>query len=156
MARPSSSATTCREPVDSVRFGTVPLADVQAIARQVCSSSRRGEGVRWGRIGTLLGASPIWKLLSLSVAGPSTGAVVLSFIQDEREIDGRFVAIHDGRDHRLQHLSTARALSTSVPSNPERDATPAGEGSDPSPPTELSMPGGLQCEDIACARSPCL
>jgi signal peptidase I len=40
--------------VDSRRFGTVPLADIQAVARQVWFSSHRGEGVRWGRIGTLL------------------------------------------------------------------------------------------------------
>jgi hypothetical protein len=32
----------------------VPLAGVQAIARQVWFSSRRGEGVPWGRIGALL------------------------------------------------------------------------------------------------------
>jgi signal peptidase I len=42
------------EAVDSRRFGTVPLADIQAVARQVWFSSHRGEGVRWGRIGTLL------------------------------------------------------------------------------------------------------
>jgi signal peptidase I len=40
--------------VDSRRFGTVPLADIQAVARQIWFSSHRGEGVRWGRIGTLL------------------------------------------------------------------------------------------------------
>ena len=40
--------------VDSRRFGTVPLADIQAVARQVWFSSHRGEGIRWGRIGTLL------------------------------------------------------------------------------------------------------
>lgn len=40
--------------VDSRRFGTVPLADIQAVARQVWFSSHRGEGVRWERIGTLL------------------------------------------------------------------------------------------------------
>ena len=40
--------------VDSRRFGTVRLADIQAVARQVWFSSHRGEGVRWGRIGTLL------------------------------------------------------------------------------------------------------
>ena len=40
--------------VDSRRFGTVPLADIQAVARQVWFSSHRGDGVRWGRIGTLL------------------------------------------------------------------------------------------------------
>lgn len=40
--------------LDSRRFGTVPLADIQAVARQVWFSSHRGEGVRWGRIGTVL------------------------------------------------------------------------------------------------------
>ncbi len=40
--------------VDSRRFGTVPLVDIQAVARQIWFSSHRGEGVRWGRIGTLL------------------------------------------------------------------------------------------------------
>jgi signal peptidase I len=40
--------------VDSRRFGTVPLADIQAIARQVWFSSHRGDGVRWRRIGQLL------------------------------------------------------------------------------------------------------
>jgi signal peptidase I len=40
--------------VDSRRFGTVPLADIQAVARQIWFSSHRGEGARWGRIGTLL------------------------------------------------------------------------------------------------------
>lgn len=40
--------------VDSRRFGTVPLADIQALARQVWFSSHPGEGVRWRRIGALL------------------------------------------------------------------------------------------------------
>ena len=40
--------------VDSRRFGTVPLADIQALARQVWFSSHPGEGVRWQRIGALL------------------------------------------------------------------------------------------------------
>lgn len=40
--------------VDSRRFGSVPLSDVIGIARQVWFSSRRGEGVRWNRIGGLL------------------------------------------------------------------------------------------------------
>ncbi|MFL5304296.1 MAG: signal peptidase I [Polyangia bacterium] len=40
--------------VDSRRFGTVPLTDIQAVARQVWFSSHRGAGVRWARIGTVL------------------------------------------------------------------------------------------------------
>ena len=40
--------------VDSRRFGTVPLADVKGIARQVFFSSGHGDGVRWNRIGRLL------------------------------------------------------------------------------------------------------
>jgi signal peptidase I len=40
--------------LDSRRFGTVPLADIQAIARQVWFSSHRGDGVRWSRIGKVL------------------------------------------------------------------------------------------------------
>jgi len=40
--------------VDSRRFGTVPLADVKAVVRQVWFSSHAGDGIRWGRIGKLL------------------------------------------------------------------------------------------------------
>lgn len=40
--------------VDSRRFGTIPLADVRGIARQVWFSSGHGDGIRWRRIGRLL------------------------------------------------------------------------------------------------------
>jgi signal peptidase I len=40
--------------LDSRRFGTVPLADIEAIARQVWFSTHRGDGVRWSRIGKVL------------------------------------------------------------------------------------------------------
>lgn len=40
--------------VDSRRFGTVPLADVKGVARQVWFSSGHGAGVRWDRIGHVL------------------------------------------------------------------------------------------------------
>jgi signal peptidase I len=40
--------------MDSRRFGTVPLADIVAVARQVWFSAHRGDGVRWDRIGKLL------------------------------------------------------------------------------------------------------
>jgi len=44
--------------VDSRRFGTVPLADVKGVARQVWFSAGRGgeygSGVRWGRVGHVL------------------------------------------------------------------------------------------------------
>jgi len=44
--------------LDSRRFGTVPLADVKGVARQVWFSIGKGgeygSGVRWGRIGRLL------------------------------------------------------------------------------------------------------
>jgi signal peptidase I len=40
--------------VDSRKFGTVPVADVKAVARQVWFSSSRGDGVRWSRLGKLL------------------------------------------------------------------------------------------------------
>ena len=40
--------------LDSRRFGTVPLADIEAIARQVWFSAHRGDGVRWSRIGKVL------------------------------------------------------------------------------------------------------
>jgi signal peptidase I len=40
--------------LDSRRFGTVPLSDVKAVARQVWFSSHAGEGVRWSRIGHVL------------------------------------------------------------------------------------------------------
>lgn len=42
------------DPTTPPQPATVPLADIQAVARQVWFSSQRGEGVRWGRIGTLL------------------------------------------------------------------------------------------------------
>jgi signal peptidase I len=37
--------------VDSREFGMVPLADVKAVARQVLLSYRKGEGLRWSRMG---------------------------------------------------------------------------------------------------------
>jgi signal peptidase I len=40
--------------VDSRRFGTVPMTDIVAIARQVWFSGHRSDGVRWGRIGKVL------------------------------------------------------------------------------------------------------
>ncbi|HET7543786.1 MAG TPA: S26 family signal peptidase [Polyangiaceae bacterium] len=40
--------------VDSRRFGTVPVADVKAVARQVWFSISR-DGVRWERLGKVLG-----------------------------------------------------------------------------------------------------
>jgi len=40
--------------VDSRTFGTIPLADVKGVARQVWFSTGRTEGVRWRRIGRLL------------------------------------------------------------------------------------------------------
>jgi len=40
--------------VDSRRFGTVPLADVKAVAQTVWYSAARGVGVRWARIGHVL------------------------------------------------------------------------------------------------------
>ena len=41
--------------VDSRRFGTVPVADVKAVARQVWFSRSAHEGVRWARLGKVLG-----------------------------------------------------------------------------------------------------
>jgi len=40
--------------LDSRRFGTVPLADVKGVARQVWFSAGHGAGVRWGRVGHVL------------------------------------------------------------------------------------------------------
>jgi signal peptidase I len=40
--------------LDSRRFGTVPLADVKGVARQVWFSAGHGSGVRWGRTGHVL------------------------------------------------------------------------------------------------------
>jgi Signal peptidase, peptidase S26 len=40
--------------LDSRRFGTVPRADIQAIARQVWFSAHRSDGVRCSRIGQRL------------------------------------------------------------------------------------------------------
>jgi signal peptidase I len=40
--------------VDSRRFGTVPIADVKAVARQVWFSRSAADGVRWSRLGKLL------------------------------------------------------------------------------------------------------
>ena len=40
--------------VDSRLFGTIPLADVKGVARQVWFSSNHADGVRWSRIGRLL------------------------------------------------------------------------------------------------------
>jgi signal peptidase I len=40
--------------VDSRRFGTVPVADVKGVARQIWFSASERDGVRWGRIGKLL------------------------------------------------------------------------------------------------------
>jgi signal peptidase I len=41
--------------VDSRRFGTVPISDVKAVARQVWFSASARDGVRWGRLGKVLG-----------------------------------------------------------------------------------------------------
>ncbi|MEO7035445.1 MAG: signal peptidase I [Polyangiaceae bacterium] len=41
--------------VDSRRFGTVPVADVEGIARQVWFSVSARDGVRWSRLGKVLG-----------------------------------------------------------------------------------------------------
>lgn len=40
--------------LDSRRFGTVPLADIKGVARQVWFSAGHGAGIRWGRIGHVL------------------------------------------------------------------------------------------------------
>lgn len=40
--------------LDSRSFGTVPLADIQAVARQIWFSAHPSDGVRWARIGHLL------------------------------------------------------------------------------------------------------
>jgi signal peptidase I len=40
--------------VDSRRFGTVPVADVKGVARQVWFSASAHDGVRWDRLGKLL------------------------------------------------------------------------------------------------------
>jgi signal peptidase I len=40
--------------VDSRRFGTVPVADVKGVARQVWFSASPRDGVRWGRLGKVL------------------------------------------------------------------------------------------------------
>ena len=40
--------------VDSRAFGTIPLADVKGVARQVWFSAGHGAGVRWGRTGHVL------------------------------------------------------------------------------------------------------
>jgi signal peptidase I len=40
--------------IDSRRFGTIPLADVKGVGRQIWFSSGPHEGVRWSRIGKLL------------------------------------------------------------------------------------------------------
>ena len=40
--------------VDSRSFGTVPIADVKGIARQVWFSSSGRDGVRWSRLGKVL------------------------------------------------------------------------------------------------------
>jgi signal peptidase I len=40
--------------VDSRRFGTVPVADVKGVARQVWFSASAQDGVRWGRLGKVL------------------------------------------------------------------------------------------------------
>jgi len=39
--------------IDSRKFGTVPLSDIKAVARQVWFSIQPGAGVRWGRMGHL-------------------------------------------------------------------------------------------------------
>jgi len=41
--------------VDSRRFGTVPVADVKAVARQIWFSVSPRDGVRWRRLGKVLG-----------------------------------------------------------------------------------------------------
>ena len=41
--------------VDSRRFGTVPVADIKGIARQVWFSASKRDGIRWARIGKVLG-----------------------------------------------------------------------------------------------------
>jgi signal peptidase I len=40
--------------LDSRRFGTIPLADVKGVARQVWFSAGHGAGIRWGRTGHVL------------------------------------------------------------------------------------------------------
>jgi len=42
--------------VDSRRFGTVPITDVKAVARQIWFSASPRDGVRWSRLGKVLGA----------------------------------------------------------------------------------------------------
>jgi len=41
--------------VDSRRFGTVPIADIKAVARQIWFSVSAHDGVRWSRLGKVLG-----------------------------------------------------------------------------------------------------
>jgi signal peptidase I len=41
--------------VDSRRFGTVPVADVKGVARQIWFSLSARDGVRWSRLGKVLG-----------------------------------------------------------------------------------------------------
>ncbi|HEY3666245.1 MAG TPA: signal peptidase I [Polyangiaceae bacterium] len=41
--------------VDSRRFGTVPVSDIKGIARQIWFSASKRDGVRWGRLGKVLG-----------------------------------------------------------------------------------------------------
>jgi len=41
--------------VDSRRFGTVPVADVKGVARQIWFSVSAQDGVRWSRLGKVLG-----------------------------------------------------------------------------------------------------
>ena len=41
--------------VDSRRFGTVPIADIKAVARQIWFSVSARDGVRWSRLGKVLG-----------------------------------------------------------------------------------------------------
>ena len=41
--------------VDSRRFGTVPIADVKGVARQIWFSVSAQDGVRWSRLGKVLG-----------------------------------------------------------------------------------------------------
>jgi len=41
--------------IDSRRFGTVPIADVKGVVRQIWFSRSAHDGVRWGRLGRVLG-----------------------------------------------------------------------------------------------------
>jgi signal peptidase I len=40
--------------MDSRRFGTVPIADVKGVVRQIWFSVSAQDGVRWSRLGKVL------------------------------------------------------------------------------------------------------